>query len=359
VVDVRTPSAVANGRIEPVSPDRFRNILGSRILASRSLAELGLDPDARTVVVCGHGNSSRTAAQHLSNLGCQATSLRDGMAGWMSLVIPRELPVPYSLDAFVQFDRVGKGSLGYLLVSNGEAIIVDPPRDFSAYLRVARLNGARVVGVVDTHVHADYISGAPTLAHRLGVPYYLHPADSIYPYDGNLGRLEFLSVSDGDTIPFGRSQLCGEHTPGHTEGSMTYVIDDHAALTGDFVFVASVGRPDLAGKTTEWAKELWRSLNAARQRWPAGLGIYPAHYAAQEERVKDGTVCALFGDLPTLNEAFAFTSEDAFTAWVAKRAAPPPDAYRKIKAVNVGLLGVDDTGAEELELGRNQCALPG
>lgn len=359
VLDVRTPARVAGGRIDLVPRERFHNIVGSRLLTITAPAAIGLRPEAPVAVVCGHGNSSRPAALHLNRLGYSARSLRGGMAAWMLLTLPRRLPTTPSLDALVQFDRVGKGALGYLLVSDGEAVIIDPSRQVDAYVDAARQHGATVVGVADTHCHADYISGGPTLARRLAVPYYLHPEDAIYPYDGTPGTISFEPAEDDGSIRVGRAEVKVSHTPGHTAGSVTYSVDDAVAFTGDFLLVGSVGRPDLAGRTEEWVEDLWVSLEAARESWPADLAIYPAHYASESERRDDRSVSGRFGDLAHRNEPFAIADAQAFRAWVLARTGRFPDAYRMIKAVNVGLETVDEIQAEELEVGRNECALGG
>ncbi|MBI5836575.1 MAG: MBL fold metallo-hydrolase [Candidatus Eisenbacteria bacterium] len=359
VLDVRLPVRVAAGRIDVAPPGRFRNRLGSQVLAARDLAELELDPARPVTVVCGHGNTSREVAAHLRSLGCPAASLQGGMAAWMALVLPRELEPVAGLDRLVQFDRIGKGSLGYLLVSDGEALILDPPRDAAAFLEAAAACGARVVGVADTHVHADYISGAARLSAELGVPYHLHPADGSYPYDGTPGRLKLNPLADGDVLRVGRCELTARHTPGHTEGSISFLAGEAAAFTGDFVFVATLGRPDLAGKSSEWAARLWESLQRARREWPPAMWIYPAHYAERSERRPDGAVGERFGDLLGRNEGFQPGDREEFLRWVEARGAGFPDAYRTIKAVNVGLVEVDEAGAEELEVGRNECALGG
>lgn len=358
VLDVRAPAHVARGRIDVVPDGQFRNIVGSRLLTMSTPDGLRLKRDVPVAVVCGHGNSSKQAAAHLNQLGYAARSLRGGMAAWMQLAVARQLPAPPSADGLVQFDRVGKGALGYLLVSQEEALVIDPPRQPAAYLEAARAHGATVVGVADTHCHADYISGGPALARELGVPYYLHPADAVYPYDGTPAAIAIAPVEDGARIPVGRADLRVSHTPGHTAGSVTYVVDD-VAFTGDFLFVASVGRPDLAGRTEEWVDDLWRSLETARARWPAERIVYPAHYASAAERRTDRSVGARFGELTGCNEPFAITDVGRFRSWVLQRAGQFPEAYRTIKAVNLGLVAADDLQAEELEVGRNECALGG
>jgi glyoxylase-like metal-dependent hydrolase (beta-lactamase superfamily II) len=359
VVDVRAPSRVTAGRIHQVPAARFHNIVGSQLITRTTLDAIGIDPRLPVAVVCGRGNDSRPLADHLARLGASARSLRGGMAAWMMHVVARDLAPPRSLDRFVQFDRLGKGALGYLIVSGGEALVVDPPRDSSEYVEAARQAGARIVAVADTHVHADYISGAPGLARRLGIPYYLHPADAVYPYDGTPGRLEFTPVEHGSEITVGRARIGVEHTPGHTEGSLTYVVDRAAMLTGDFVFVESVGRPDLAGRAEAWTKQLWASVESAKRGWPGEATICPAHYASDRERRADRTVAGRFGDLLAANPALRFTDEAGFAAWVLGHEASFPDVYRQIKAVNVGLLDVGEASADELEVGRNECALGG
>jgi len=356
VLDVRAPERLANGKIDVVLPGRFFNIKGSELLAFDDVRDAGLDPSLPLAVVCGLGNDSKRIAKYLGDHGYHAASVQGGMTAWMETAIPRELAAPAGVDRFVQFDRIGKGALGYVLISGGEAFVVDPPRHTVRYLEAVDAAGADVVGVADTHAHADYISGGPALARLVDAPYYLHPADAVSPYDQEKGRVRFEPLEAGRQLRFGRAVLLVEHTPGHTEGSVTFRLGE-CALTGDFVFVRSVGRPDLGGKTEAWTKVLWGSLERAKSTWSADLTVYPAHYASADERRDDRSVGGVFGDLLRENEPLALADEAAFARWVSDRARPFPDAYRKIKSINIGLATVDDLEAEELEAGKNQCAL--
>jgi glyoxylase-like metal-dependent hydrolase (beta-lactamase superfamily II) len=157
-------------------------------------------------------------------------------------------------------------------------------------------------------------------------------------------------------LKVGSGEVRVAHTPGHTEGSVTYMAGD-VALTGDFIFVASVGRPDLGGKAEEWTLTLWKSLERARAEWPPETRIYPAHYASQMEREPDRTVGCSLAEVTARNEPIRIKDQAAFVAWVGSKVGKAPDAYRKIKAVNLGLLEVWDMEAQELEGGRNECAL--
>jgi glyoxylase-like metal-dependent hydrolase (beta-lactamase superfamily II) len=357
ILDVRAPAKVAGGKIDAVPDDRYLNIPGSSLLKRGALAEIPMDVTRPTVTVCGHGNDSRVVARHLNSLGGSVQSLAGGMAAWMMVSVPRPLKTPPSLDLFVQFDRIGKGALSYLLVSAGEALIVDPARDPAPYLKALEKAHARLVGVADTHVHADYISGASQLARQMQVPYYLHPADAIYPYDDTPGRLQIQPLADGMHISVGRSRVDVIHTPGHSPGSVTYMIDRVAALTGDFLFVNSVGRPDLAAKTEAWAAALWKSIERARKEWAPDLMVYPAHYSTEAERRSDGTVGGTMAMISGRNGAFGKGSEGAFMEWVREKRSGFPEGYRTIKAINVGLSAASDREADDLEFGKNECAI--
>ena len=205
--------------------------------------------------------------------------------------------------------------------------------------------------------HRDRACGAPTAAARWQVPYFLHAADAVSPYDQTPGRLAFQALGDGDTIAFGRATLRVAHVPGHTLGSIALVADDGLALTGDFLFVQSVGRPDLAGHSEPWGKLLWHSLERVRQTWPGDLLVLPAHYAREGERRADRAIAARFDVIAATNAAAAIQDERVFLRWIADHATSFPDAYRTIKETNLGLAEVSNADAEVLESGPNQCAV--
>lgn len=355
VVDVRAPDRVERGHIELGGAIAFHNVPNSRLLGQSSPYDMGLDPSRPIAVVCGHGNSSRTAAAHLRALGLEAYSVRGGMAAWETVYVPRALAPTASLDRVVQLDRVGKGALSYVLVSDGEAVVVDPGRHVEPY--EATLADAELVAVVDTHMHADYLSGARAIAARWGVPYYVHPQDAESPYDGTPGRLTFTPLQEATTIAFGRATLRAMHTPGHTLGSVTLLSQDGLALSGDFVFVQSLGRPDLGGQAAEWSRLLWQSIERARREWPADVLVLPAHYASELERRPDRTIAARWDAISSTNSGLAARDEASFLRWVTDQARTPPEVYRTIKLGNLGLATLSDDDAETLESGPNLCAV--
>src|SRR5467141_2245393 len=357
LLDIRAAERVAQGAVRFGSTLDFRALPASQIYELRDLEPLRLDPRHPVAVICGHGNSSKRATAFLRAKGFEAYSMTGGMAAWETVYLPRFLTPPPSLRHVVQLDRVGKGALSYVLVSEGDAVVVDPGRHLERYDALLQQLGAAPAAVVDTHMHADYLSGARAAAARWQVPYFLHPDDAGSPYDQTSGRLTYQALGDGDTIAFGRATLRAAHVPGHTLGSIALLADDGLALTGDFLFVKSVGRPDLAGHSESWAKLLWQSLERVRQTWPGELLILPAHYAAEGERRADRAVAARFDVITATNSAVAIQDERVFLQWIADRQTGFPDAYRTIKEANLGLVQTSDADAEVLESGPNQCAI--
>lgn len=358
VLDVRAPERLEAGVVSPVPPDRFFNVRGSELVTMSDPAEIGLTSEDEVVVVCGRGNDSLRVAAWLTVAGYEARSLAGGITAWMHLSLPRHLPPPHGFDGLVQFDRPGKGALGYLLVSGDEAIAVDVSRFPGPWLEEAERAGARITAVADTHVHADYISGGPDLAAALEVPWYLHPADMVYPYDGTEGVLPFTAIENGRELQVGGGRVRVIHTPGHTEGSVTLVAGDGVALTGDFLFVESVGRPDLAGRAEDWSRDLWASTHAALTEWDERWLALPAHYAEESERCADRTVGRELGRLRESNAALRMAADrEQFLYWVNAHTGPAPGAYPRIKAINVGLVEVGQAEADLLEAGKNECAI--
>jgi len=357
VLDVRAPDKVERGHIVLGSELDFHAHPNSKLFALPDLGALALDTTRPIAVVCGHGNSSKKATAFLREHGYEAYSVIGGMAAWETVYVARPLSPTPSLSHVVQLDRVGKGALSYVLVSDGDAVIVDPGRHLDRYDALLTELRATAAAVVDTHIHADYVSGARAAAARWQVPYFLHPDDAVSPYDQTPGKLTYHALGDGDTIAFGRATLRAAHVPGHTLGSITLLADDGLALTGDFLFVKSIGRPDLAGHSEAWAKLLWQSLERVRQTWPGDLLVLPAHYASESERRADRAIAARFDVISATNTAAAIQDQQVFLKWIADHVTTFPDAYRTIKETNLGLVQLPDSDVETLESGPNQCAI--
>ena len=357
VLDVRAPDKLARNRIVFGPELEFHALPNSKILALADNRDLQLDASRPVAVICGHGNSSKQTTAFLRERGYEAYSVAGGMAAWEAVYVARRLSPTPSLSHVVQLDRVGKGALSYVLVSDGDAVVVDPGRHIERYDALLTELRATPAAVVDTHLHADYLSGARAAAARWQVPYFLHPDDAVSPYDDTPGRLAYQPLRDGDTIAFGHGTLRIAHVQGHTLGSIALIADEGLVLTGDFLFVQSVGRPDLAGQTESWAKLLWQSLERARQSWAGDLLVLPAHYASESERRADRAIAARFDVIAATNVAAAIQDQRTFLQWINEHTTAFPDAYRTIKEVNLGLADLSDAESEMLESGPNQCAV--
>ena len=168
----------------------------------------------------------------------------------------------------------------YLVSSEGVAAVIDPQRDVDIYLEAAREKGLRIAHIIETHLHADFVSGHHELAERTGARIYLGA--------GSGARFPHTAIKDGDSIQFGNCRLDFLQTPGHTVESVCIVMTDlaepsrpKAVFTGDTLFVGDVGRPDLSGDHTpqELAALLYASLHEKLLKLPDETEIYPAHGA--------------------------------------------------------------------------------
>jgi glyoxylase-like metal-dependent hydrolase (beta-lactamase superfamily II)/rhodanese-related sulfurtransferase len=181
---------------------------------------------------------------------------------------------------FEQFYLGCLAHASYLLVSEGEAVVVDPQRDVDLYLKAAQEHGATIRHIFETHLHADFVSGHKELAARTGARIYIGaPAGATFPHVG---------VQDGFELGVGKIRIKVLETPGHTVESICLVITDEekspepwAVLTGDTLFIGDVGRPDLSKIHTpaELAGMLYDSLNQKLLMLPDNVLVYPAHGA--------------------------------------------------------------------------------
>src|SRR5437868_6520942 len=178
---------------------------------------------------------------------------------------------------FKQFLRDDLGCASYMVgdTDAGECAIVDPQWDISEYLATAEQKGMRIRYVIETHNHADHVSGHGKLA-RYGA--------EIAVFDGAGVDYPHLALRDGDAIKLGDVYLGVLHTPGHRPEHIALSVTDSSradepwmVLTGDALFVGDVGRPDLAVKPEEGAAQLFTSLHSKLLNLPDGVEVYPAH----------------------------------------------------------------------------------
>ncbi|WP_336363972.1 MBL fold metallo-hydrolase [Halalkalicoccus salilacus] len=294
-------------------------------------------------VVCVAGITSARAAAFLRDRGYDAASMVGGMRGWGR--VHRSYDVE-GADGVIQVVRPGTGCLSYLVYDDREAVVVDPSQYVQEYIDVARERELEIIGVIDTHAHADHVSGGRTLAAELAVPYFLHEADG--------GHLDwYVSVRDGDRIAVGDRFFEVVHTPGHTPGS-TSLRFGGVLLSGDTLFIRSVGRPDLEddddAAVRQAAGQLFTSLREIADL-PDETVVLPGHFSNETAR----PLVTTLGELRTTNELLVIDSEEAFVERVVESLGETPANYRRIKRVNWGLEPLSEETAQ-LELGPNNCA---
>jgi glyoxylase-like metal-dependent hydrolase (beta-lactamase superfamily II) len=302
-----------------------------------------LPSDRPIYVVCVAGITSARAAAYLRERGYDAVSTADGMRGWGRV---HQVYDVEGAEGVIQVVRPGTGCLSYLVHDGGEAVVVDPSLYVREYVDAARERDLAIVGVVDTHAHADHVSGGRTLAAELTVPYFLHGADG--------GQLDwYVAVEDGTRIAVGERVVEVVHTPGHTPGSVSLRFGD-ALLSGDTLFVRSVGRPDLEDgdqrTVRRAAARLFATLQAVSEM-PDGTLVLPGHFASETAR----PLATTLGELRTTNELLAIDDEATFVERVVGSLGETPANYRRIKRVNWGLEPFTEETAQ-LELGPNNCA---
>lgn len=302
-----------------------------------------IPPDREVAVVCVAGITSARAADFLRDRGYDARSMTDGMGGWGRLHVTYEVP---GLPGVTQVLRPGTGCLSYLVADRGEAVVVDPSQYVEEYRELAAERDLEIVGGVDTHAHADHLSGGRRLAETVDVPYYLPAVDG--------GELEaYTPIVDGGAIPVGDRELEVLETPGHTPGSVSLRLDG-AILTGDTLFVEGVGRPDLEdddeAAVRDAAEALFDSLGRLADL-PDDLLVLPGHYDEEDQR----PVVATLYHVRQHNELFGMDDQAAFVERVVGSLSETPANHEEIKRINWGLEPLTEE-AEDLELGPNNCA---
>ena len=314
--------------------------------ATDSLDEL---PEGKEVItVCAEGVVSQTATAVLQEMGYDAATLTDGMSGWSR--VHRHAPVHVDLDGrLLQVARPGKGCLSHVLISDGEAAVFDASHYLDEYETIIDDNDAELVGVLDTHAHADHVSGGRELATRHGVPYHLHPKDAL--------DIDVTPLEDGQTITVGDVNIEVLHTPGHSEGSVSFDLGGEALVTGDTLFHESVGRVELGveagiedSDVEANAATLYESLQRLLAR-PDDAIVLPAHDPGSPEP----PVTATLGEVNERNDDLR-RDRDAFVETLASDIPDHPPNFERVKRVNVGRESVPGDEFADLELGPNNCA---
>ena len=314
------------------------------------------------LTICGKGATSTQFASELDANGFEDVAVvTGGMREWNALYETTQVDTTNDDFLITQFQRRAKGCLSYLVGSKsaGEAVVVDPTRHTDQYITTAAEHGMAITRVLDTHVHADHISGGRDLADRLDVLYHLSEEATARDLD-----YEFEALADGETIAIGDIGVETLAAPGHTTEMVAYHVGDEAVLTGDSLFLSSVGRTELEfgeGGAEKGARMQYATLHDVLLKLSEELTVLPGHVTVNN----DGTyanaspgelVGAPLGDVHSRLD-LADLDEEAFVERMIENVPTKPDNYETVIAINRGEESVESaTEATSLETGANNCA---
>ncbi|CAN7377609.1 MBL fold metallo-hydrolase [Rossellomorea sp. LjRoot5] len=309
-------------------------------------------PDNESIyVICAKGNSSTKIAEMLAGAGMNNIySVEGGMQAWSEYLEPVKIG-DVAGGVLYQFIRIGKGCLSYAIVSKGEVAFIDSSRLIEPYKKFIQNHNLTVKAVLDTHLHADHISGGRSLSNEFEAPYYLPPKDA--------GEVQYTyeEVKDETGIKVGDTVIEAVYSPGHTIGSTSFIVDRHYLLTGDILFIDSIGRPDLAGKAEDWVGDLRETLYSRYKNLNDDLIVLPAHYMTIDEMNDDGSISHRLSDLYEENHGLNIEDEEEFRKTVTENLPPQPNSYEKIRETNMGKINPDEDEKREMETGPNRCAV--
>jgi glyoxylase-like metal-dependent hydrolase (beta-lactamase superfamily II)/rhodanese-related sulfurtransferase len=311
-----------------------------------ALHGLYLDKTVPVVTICAGGKTSMIAADLLQEQGFEAYSLQGGMKAWSLAWNTAKLSFPQF--EIIQFRRTGKGCLSYIITSNNEAIIVDASLPIEAYQEFLLKERLSLKYVIETHLHADHLSRSRKLAEKNIVPLYLPIPNKV--------NFNFEPVTDSTIFDTGNIKVKAIQTPGHTLESTSYFIDDKVLLTGDTLFIKSVGRPDLKANNDEAiqkSKLLYQSLQKLLAL-DENIIVMPAH-TSQPIDFDNIPIHTTIGFIKK-NVAILQLNEEDFINTIQQRIPPTPANYLSIVEKNI-TGDFSDVNPIDLEAGANRCAI--
>ncbi|MDS0475785.1 rhodanese-like domain-containing protein [Natrinema sp. 1APR25-10V2] len=314
----------------------------------------------RVIAVCAKGISSSNLATRLESATDEfdVAAVDGGMKGWSGVYDRAEVDVGDDLTV-VQIQRRAKGCLGYVVGCDetGEAAVVDPTADTDEYEVAAEEADLSITAVIDTHVHADHISGGRQLADDLDVPYYLGERAS----ERDVER-EYTPLERNEVLTVGERELKAVFAPGHTSEMINLLVDDAALLTADTLHVDSTGRTELEFSEDEGergATLLYETLHRTILAEPESVAVLPGHVTVTadgefEHGAPDEPIQTTIRDARTGIDLLDL-EEDAFVDRMAD-AGEKPSNYEEIIEYNRGAAEIPPEERVELELGPNNCS---
>lgn len=351
ILDVRPSNAYQEWRIQG---DKVQSLN----IQNSKLKELGVEsfsdiPKQQEVVaICARGISAQEAAALLEGKGYQATYLEGGMGAWSEFYEPVSV-VKNERYAIYQLMRLAKGCLSYVITSGKQAMVVDAGRNVERYEGFAKQLGVEITDVIDTHLHADHISGGNELAKKAGSKYWISPEET------EDATFNFEPLNEGHSFVLGETDVTvvGMHTPGHTIGSMSLLVDNKYLLSGDTLFISGLGRSDLKGRVQEMARKMFETVTTKIVNIADDVIVLPGHYSDFKEINAAGYVGEVMDVVRKNNPMLHMTDEEEFVQIAVGNVGVTPPNHETIIAINRGQLHPSEAEQAELEVGPNRCAV--
>jgi glyoxylase-like metal-dependent hydrolase (beta-lactamase superfamily II)/rhodanese-related sulfurtransferase len=384
LLDVRTTQEYEAWRISYENHDNPKLIPVDRLFMNDPTLLKEIPKEKEIVTVCAHGNRSMIAAKILNQLGYNVKSVKGGMAGWNKVYDIVEIPVlkeaPFKIW---QIRRISKGCIGYIISSKEDktATVIDPSREiYESFLKIAQDNELQITQLLDTHQHADHVSGIVKLVKTITTETNMEKIriyfSSLEEYDTSKTELKnIMYVKGEDKIDIDdKVTLRAIHTPGHTNGSMSFIIEydpndynnnnindknptNSYLFTGDTLFVDGVGRPDLRDQAKRFAELLYDTYQKKILQLPDDTVVLPAHFNGTSIALKHTVpILETLGTIKKRVKLLSMTKEE-FIDYIADTVQPRPGNYKTIISINKKMLSYDEIEMADLEAGPNSCAI--
>ncbi|MBI4826075.1 MAG: MBL fold metallo-hydrolase [Nitrospirae bacterium] len=304
--------------------------------------------DKEIIAVCAHGDSSLYEAELLTGKGFNAVNLEGGMDAWSEYY---EIHKASDAPVIYQIYRTSRGCMCHMTVSGNEAVVIDPGRHIEKIIAFADSLGAKITHVIDTHLHADHISGARDLAQKAGAKFFMNPIDA----EG--ATFKFEPLTDGMEIISGDNNFFAIHTPGHTPGITSLLLNGKYLFTGDTIMKTDMGRPDLGGKAEEWAGMLYNTLFNKLKSLGDDIIILPSHADSIKEQGESNIVSLTLGEARRDSKLFSLTDDREFIMYILESLPKNPESYQEMRKANLGIISPDEAKKKELEIGKNLCVM--
>ena len=353
VLDVRNEEDFGRFSVEGPFPFDMVNVPYFDFMEEEDASVAKVSYDKPVKVVCAKEGSAQYVGEILMNHGFKDVAfLTGGIKTWGNMLTPKRINPGSDDYALYQFIRPAKASCNYGLLYKGEMVNFDPSRNYDFYHSFADSQNVKIVRTFETHLQADYISGSKKIADVTGAEIMANVGDF------KDASFQYSGVKDGESYSVGGDgpEIKVLHSPGHTPGSTSYIIDDKYFITGDTVFILSVGRPDLGGKAEEWSVMLFDTLTNKVQNLDKKLKVLPGHFMEWNEANDSLLFVENLGEVIHRNAGvFKIATPENFTKYIKDNMRKSPEIYGEIRKVNVGWLDVDMNEADIMDLGKNEC----